>query len=165
MEYHIIILIDTSYSMALCMPKVINALNSFVSNLKNSRYNNGYFTLISFSNYVKNIVNRQNIISIPIFTEKDLYAYGSTALYDAVCTAVYENLDIPLKTSMFIISDGDDTMSVNSNKNDAQNLCDRAKSRGWDIIHCNTDENVLNVSQIKFNPETNLEDIFKHMTI
>ena len=66
---------------------------------------------------------------------------------------------------MFIITDGDDNDSYVNNKEDTDRITNEAiKFGGWEITHCHTDTNLLNIPTITYDVN-NIMDIFENLKI
>ena len=158
--FHVIIMIDTSYSMYNRLINIINSLNNFVTKLKEKNQNDIYLTVVQFNNNLKYICKLININKIGFFTREQFNIYGSTALYDSMAEILLDfGLDSEINQVLFIISDGEDNLSKKYNSNTVNELCEIGKnSQKWNIIHCNTDVSKLNVQTIIFDPD-NIDDI------
>lgn len=167
-EIHIIILLDVSYSMHAHINNFVNALNNFVKKLRNT--NESYMlTLGEFNTNLNFITEYQNVDNIKDFSVHDFKIHGTTALYDAICNTfkfISKNNNIKAKkTKMFIITDGDDNASFLNNKEDADRVTNEAiKFGGWEITHCHTDSNLLNIPTITYDVN-NIMDIFENLKI
>ena len=64
---HIIIMIDTSYSMYNRIVHIINSLNNFVNKLKEKNQHDLYLTVVQFNDKLKYICKLTNINKIGIF--------------------------------------------------------------------------------------------------
>ena len=82
--FHIIVMIDTSYSMYNRLINIINSLNNFINNLKQKNHNDIYLTVVQFNDKIKYICKLININKIGQFTTDQFNIYGSTALYDSI---------------------------------------------------------------------------------
>lgn len=160
---HIIVLIDSSYSMESCMKDVVDGLNNFLEKI---RYNhNTYMSVLTFSKHVKCIVECQNVISIKKFQKTEFSTNGSTALYDSICETVTKFSKLNLKNNLFIITDGDDNCSVSYTKKNTDDICLEAlKSRNWKITHCHTDSSILNIPTIHYNVD-DISNIFDNLKL
>jgi len=158
--FHVIIMIDTSYSMYNRLINIINSLNNFVLKLKEKNQNDIYLTVVQFNDKLKYICKLVNINKIGNFYSNQFSIYGSTALYDSMAEILLDfGLESEIIQNLFIISDGEDNLSKNYNNETVNQLCDRGQNFGkWKIIHCNIDVSKLNVQTIIFNPD-NIDDI------
>ena len=152
---HIIILIDSSYSMWNRMENLITELNNFIKSLEEK---NLYITIAHFNHSLHYVTKFQNISYIPTFQLKEFVPYGSTALYDVIFEVITEfGYSKEKENNLFIISDGEDTFSKKT-ENDINLLCEEALRHNWNIIHCNTDASKLHVPTVIFNID-NIDDI------
>jgi len=158
--FHIIVMIDTSYSMYNRLINIINSLNNFINNLKQKNQNDIYLTVVQFNDKIKYICKLININKIGQFTTDQFNIYGSTALYDSIAEILLDfGSESEIYQNLFIISDGEDNVSKNFNNETVNHLCDKAQIFGkWKIIHCNIDVSKLNVQTVIFNPD-NIDDI------
>jgi uncharacterized protein YegL len=163
---HIIILIDCSYSMDSHLDNVVFGLNNFLKKLK-EKYaysENIYLTVVCFSTNIKYILEYKNINIINNFSRFDFQTWGSTALYDSICDVILKFKDFNSKTNLFIITDGDDNVSKIYSKQQTDDICNMAINSGlWNITHCHTDMNILNIPTIKYDIDdiSNVFDMLK----
>jgi len=167
-EIHVIILLDVSYSMSAHINNFVYALNNFIKKLRN--LNDSYMlTIGEFNTQLNFITEYQNVESIKEFSSSDFKINGTTALYDAICNTIKfisRNINIKAKkTKMFIITDGDDNASFVHNKEDTDRLTnDAINFGGWEITHCHTDSNLLNIPTVTYDVN-NIMDIFENLKI
>jgi uncharacterized protein YegL len=167
-EIHVIILLDVSYSMSAHINDFVYALNNFIKKLRN--VNDSYMlTIGEFNTQLNFITEYQNVESIKEFSSSDFKINGTTALYDAICNTIKfisRNTNIKAKkTKMFIITDGDDNASFVHNKEDTDRLTnDAINFGGWEITHCHTDSNLLNIPTVTYDVN-NIMDIFENLKI
>lgn len=164
---HIIILIDCSYSMDSYLCNFVIGLNNFLKNLKSKYKNveNIYLTVVCFSSNIKYILEYENINNINIFLRTQFETWGSTALYDSLCSVILKFKDCNDITNLFIITDGDDNISKNFSKQQTDDLCNLAINSGlWKITHCHTDINILNIPTIKYDID-DISNIFNMLII
>ena len=166
---HIIVLVDVSYSMSSHIYDFVYALNKLLVLLKNNSSIIYRITLAEFNTQLNFIKTFEHIDNIQEFTKTDFHIDGTTALYDAICNTIKyvirKNNIVMYKTKMFIISDGDDNASFIHNKEDTDKLTNEMiEYTGWEIIHCNTDSNLLNIPFIKYDIN-DISNIFDNLHI
>jgi uncharacterized protein YegL len=153
MNKHVIILIDTSYSMQSFNLKIIKGLNDFINNLKsNMTDDNIFLSIISFNNITRYlyklnpIENSFDKISDELFIDS-----GVTNLYDAIGTVINDWIDIKkFKHLLYIITDGDDNFSVNYTKESIEKYCKfLIEINDWEITHCDINLSNLSYENIK----------------
>ena len=147
---HVIVLVDTSYSMQIHADNLISGLNNFISSLASQRSTQTYMSVVFFNDDTTYIHKAVPILNVPRLTVKDIGLYGSTLLYDSINNVLadwlmYDNI----KHHMYVITDGDDTGSKMS-KNTIEKACENAvENFGWSIIHCGVDTNNLNTNCVR----------------
>lgn len=161
---HMIILIDSSYSMWNRMENIVKSLNIFINNIKDKDL---YITIAHFNHALHYVTKFQNISLIPTYYLKEFAPYGSTALYDVIYDVITEfGFGETIHHNLFIISDGDDTCSAR--KQDETNLlCEYAIKNNWDITHCNTDVSKLSVPTVVFDIDdvNDISNLFDRMRV
>jgi uncharacterized protein YegL len=164
---HIIILVDTSYSMFNYINNVVISLNNFIKKLK-EKEDSILITVGYFSNKISYITRYKNIKFVGNILPQEFIVYGSTALYDSICDVI-NNFSVINECyhTLFIISDGDDNVSTKYNREQANKMCEEVSKNNWKILHCNTDGSQLNVQSIIFdikNPD-DIESLFERLQI
>jgi uncharacterized protein YegL len=171
MDKHIIILLDTSYSIKPYDSKIIKGLNDFITKMQISmKETDIYVSIITFNNFSRYIYRLNPIensfekISTEIFIES-----GVTKLYDAVGTIINDWIDIKnFKHLFYIITDGDDNFSVNYTKESIDKYCDfLIKNNDWEITYCDIDLNNLsceNVKKIKYDIN-NIDEMLENLSL
>lgn len=76
---HVIIIIDTSYSMQQHTPKIIKGLNNLLGNLR-MQIEDVYLSVYTFSDLMKCIRKTESVRSIELFSAKDFTRFGMTRL-------------------------------------------------------------------------------------
>jgi len=120
-----VFVIDKSYSMHGVLGDMSKAYNEFVQEMGNSHVANNLFVSVVEFSEPQNILVRNGFQPINTLQDVDFGASGlggSTALYDAVASAIdkavayredQEDAGIDVKTLVFVITDGDDNSSRN----------------------------------------------------
>ena len=167
---HIIILIDTSYSMLKYKNNIIYGLNNFIDKIKNNcNFSNDYLTVCQFNTYINYIVKTRSVGSLNdmIFNTNMLKIDGATALYDSIGNIINEfiNTNAHFETHLFIISDGDDTSSYIFDKVKIEDKCKVAQSNNWIITHCTTENiHIENSILMKYDID-DISDILSNLSI
>lgn len=158
MEEHYVFLLDNSTSMISSYISMSNTITNFIYKLKTlTTSKNIYITLIVFSNEMKWVLKRVNVLEIYKINSGDFLNGGTTALYDSVCTCIL-GIGItgspPENRHLYIITDGYDNCSNKFTQQDAKKWCELAIKMNWEIKHFDTLEyNSLEVPKIKYDPD------------
>lgn len=165
MNNHIIILLDTSYSMIDYSKKIIVGLNKFIQKIKD-KDENTIISIMIFSDKRKYLCKGILVKELlKPFTIIDLGTFGMTHLYDAVGEIIEEWINEKrVKHNLFIITDGHDNGSKYVNEEKATQYCNLAVNQGWDITHCGVDISKLGVKEIKYNIDE-VDDLFVNLQI
>lgn len=139
----IIFILDRSGSMAGLEADTIDGFNSMMKKQANEPGDALVSTLL-FNNELEVIHNRVNIKDVPKLTSKEYYVGGSTALLDAVGSAIKHiakihkyarKEDVPKKTLFIITTDGMENSSRRFSYKDVRKLVEHEKSKcGWEFI-------------------------------
>lgn len=137
--YHIIVMVDTSFSMAPYIFNVAAGINILIKNLQKSNPS-CYVSIVWFHEKTGYIVKSCPVLKCPIISTVDFIGSGMTCLYDSVTEIINEWSGYPChKVSLYIISDGDDNMSCIYTKKTVEELCKKTlRENDWKIIHCGT---------------------------
>jgi hypothetical protein len=152
---HTIVAIDTSLSMRNYIASAVCGLNEFTARLKLSDPDS-YISVLWFNDGWNYVVKASPILFTPLFTISEFSCRSTTSLYDFVYWLVNEWIAFQHLTSLYIISDGDDTTSKIHSELDTTTLCKNATDiRNWAITHCSTDTSKLidHTNQIRYNPD------------
>lgn len=139
----IIFILDRSGSMAGLEADTIGGFNSMMKKQANEPGDALVSTLL-FNNELEVIHNRVNIKDVPKLTSKEYYVGGSTALLDAVGSAIKHiakihkyarKEDVPKKTLFIITTDGMENASRLYSYEDVRSMVEHQKSKhGWEFI-------------------------------
>lgn len=169
MKSHIIILIDNSYSMVKYQPSIITGLNNFIYQLKvNKAQDDVYISVVLFTDSTEYLCKAMNIKEIGIFEPKHFSRSGTTALYDVIGEIMIEWMNQILDvTTLYVISDGDDTNSKNYTKESIEKLSKLLiENVGWKIVHCDTDVSKMKNSTKNITYELDdIDGLFNKMAI
>jgi len=165
---HIIILIDTSYSMENYKNNVINGLNNFINKIKNNyNFSNDFLTVCQFNTNMTYLLKTRPVASLNdiIFNTSMLKIDGATALYDSIGTIINDFINTPYETHLFIISDGDDNSSNTYNKIKIEDKCKFVQNNNWIITHCTTENiHIENSILLKYNID-DISDILSNLRL
>lgn len=166
---HIIILIDTSYSMLKYKNNIIDGLNNFTNKIKNNyNFSNDYLTVCQFNTYINYIIKTRPVGSLNdmIFNTNMLKIDGATALYDSIGNVINEFINnSQFETHLFIISDGEDTSSYIFDKIKIEDKCKFAQTNNWIITHCTTENiHIENSILMKYDID-DISDILSNLRI
>lgn len=161
---HVIIVIDTSYSMRQYVPKIIKGLNNLLCNLR-MQIQDVYLSVYTFSDIIKCIRKTDSVKNIELFSDKDFVYFGTTRLYDTIISVINDFASERNCThDMYIITDGDDNHSDKSEE-DAKKICKQALDTGiWKITHCHTDISKLGVNFVHYK-ENNIISLLENLSI
>jgi len=117
-----VIVLDESGSMHLDRPKVIHALNDFIT-AQQAEGLDCRVTLMKFNDRVKTVLDDIQLSELRKITESDYQPNGGTALFDAIGTAIRkfsEEKDILL----VVITDGEENSSREFSQTQVKKLID-----------------------------------------
>ena len=100
-EMDIVLLLDRSGSMKGVESDTIGGYNSF---LENNNYDYAKVTTILFDNQYEIVTNRKNIKDVSPLDSSTYFVRGTTALYDAIGTAITELDKQNPKMVLFVIT-------------------------------------------------------------
>lgn len=86
MCHDIVMIIDESGSMSMVENEVIEAINNFIQNQKNTLEDNSTFSLWKFNNKITHLVD--DIVLKDVKTFREFTPHGTTALMDAIGKAI-----------------------------------------------------------------------------
>jgi uncharacterized protein YegL len=160
---HVIIILDTSYSMKNHLDKIITGINSMLNNARKNP--DDYLSLIFFNTNVTYIYRGVPVLDSSNITYDNFLEFGCTALYDTVGDIVSELSKTIMNTVLYIITDGQDTSSKKYTKKSVDKICDFAiKSGRWKIVHCSSADDLINVTQQRFNIN-DIDSLLKNLMI
>lgn len=151
---HITFVIDRSGSMTTCWSDAINGLESFINEQKKGD-DKCTFSLYSFDNAVDKNLDFANmkLISESV-SDFDIWPRGSTALYDAIGTAIVETgktlarmkeVERPGKVLFVIQTDGYENSSKEySSTKVKEMITEQTEKYSWDFMFLGADINSVN---------------------
>jgi len=134
----IIILMDESGSMMSMGDEPINSVNTFINEQQKNIINDGAtFTLITFNDKQRRIIDRQKLIDVKPVKQESYNPEFLTALNDAVCCTIQTELKSgkPCDKVLMIISDGEENSSKFFTLEDRNKfMTDVRDNYNWKII-------------------------------
>lgn len=150
---HVILMIDSSWSMYQYSEKIYKGLRKFIQQLKDSG-RNVYVSIVFFSDEPVYFLKSVPIGSIDYMDFSKVRINGVTKLYDSVVNVLTEwSHNMCNKNTLYIISDGEDNSSDEHDEKSAQEVVNQAQNHpAWKVVQCDTETPVLetrNVVQYK----------------
>ncbi len=129
----IVILLDESFSMRTNAYSMLNAMNRFINFQKSVPDDGSTLSILCFSTKVRVLIENTPIKLAPLFNKSDYHPDGSTALYDAIGTAIdmHQNRR---RVVIAIVTDGRENASSIYSKENIKEKISMAKSRGCHFI-------------------------------
>ncbi len=137
-----VFILDRSGSMGGLESDTIGGFNSMIKEQKGKK-GEAYVTTILFDNKVETLHNRLPIKKVKPITEKDYFVRGTTALLDAVGSAVAKvdaarkdmaKKDIPAHTVFVITTDGLENASREYTAKAVKSVIEKHKKEGWEFV-------------------------------
>ena len=139
----LVFIIDRSGSMAGLVTDTIGGFNSMIEKQKRQD-GECYVSTVLFNNESEVLHDRVKLRDIPMMTENDYTACGSTALIDAIGGAIHHigNIhkyarveDVPEHTMFVITTDGYENSSHRYTSEDVKRMIERQKEKyGWEFL-------------------------------
>ena len=149
----IIFLLDKSGSMQPKGSEPISGYNQFIKDQSDPSLGEAKVTLVLFGTYINTIYACKDIKEVEPISEKDYKAEGMTALRDAIGKTFDEvglrlantpEDERPDKVLVCILSDGDDTSSVEySTEQINQKITEQSEKYSWNIQFMGTTKNAI----------------------
>ena len=145
------IVLDRSGSMAESKEITIQALNTYLEDLKKESERPGFITLSTFDSWSIDIpITKVSLEEIAYFPENILLPRGRTPLYDAIGIAIYdlENIGESSDDSkvLVIVTDGLENASKEYSYDDVRKKIEEKEEAGWLIIYLGADHDAFNQS-------------------
>lgn len=139
----LVFILDRSGSMQELEADTIGGFNSMIEKQKKED-GEAFVTTVLFDNQCEVIHDRVKLSDIPKLTDKEYYTRGSTALLDAVGSAVHHIRtihkyarpeDVPAKTLFIITTDGMENASSKYSYEKVKSLIEHQQEKhGWEFI-------------------------------
>lgn len=140
MKTHITFVLDSSGSMAAIEDDTRGGFNAFLEDQRNED-GEASVSLYDFNTTVERVYVGYPIVEAPKLTEANYTPGGSTALYDAIYTAVTETSDRiaeiddqPDNVIVVVLTDGEENASETPQTRVREQVEYRRKEQGWDFM-------------------------------
>lgn len=138
---HIIAVLDRSGSMSSRATDVIGGFNAFLKNQKEIK-DGSYMSLYLFDDHINRVFHNKGLEEVGELNSSTYTIGGSTALLDAVGTAINDAGD-EKKAVLFVITDGQENASTRFRKEAIQGLISEREKKGWQVIYLGADVNAF----------------------
>ncbi len=142
-----ICILDQSGSM---YGKEEDTIRNYNDMLKKQKQQDGeaYITTALFSDQCHILYRHMPIRQAEALTHMEYYAYGNTALFDAIGT-VFEGVkpEKNEKVLVFIITDGMENASTKYDQKKIRNFIQEKQRRGWEILFFGTEMRILDLAR------------------
>ncbi len=139
----LVFILDRSGSMAGLASDTIGGFNSMIEKQK-AEDGECLVSTVLFNGSSEVLHDRIKLQAVPKMTAKDYVPYGSTALIDAIGSAIHHigrihkyarPEDVPEKTMFIITTDGQENSSCRYTSNQVKELIERRKEKfGWEFL-------------------------------
>lgn len=133
----VIVILDKSGSMVSMGEEPVQSINVFVDEQKLNSDDNATFTLVTFNDTSHVVIDHQPLSSVQPLLQKDYYPYGGTALNDAVCTTIENELEShePNNKVLVIITDGYENSSREYSTWELKSMIKKVESEhDWKVV-------------------------------
>lgn len=135
----IVMILDESGSMNTIRNQMINSINDLIMEQKQVKERPTTFTLVKFSDNVKEIIVNKSLSNVNNVTEYDYTPSGSTALYDAIGKTI-ERFRNEKDVLMVIVTDGQENASKTYTKNQINKMINEKKTNNnWSYVYLSCD--------------------------
>jgi hypothetical protein len=139
--FKIVIILDESGSMDLIRHQMIKAINDLVMEQKQIKERPATFTLVKFSDKVKEVIVNKLLTNVNSLTNADYMPEGSTALYDAIGQTIVRFRN-EKNVLMVIVTDGQENASKKYTRNQINKMIDdKKKNNDWTYVYLSSDIN------------------------
>lgn len=145
----VVFVVDESGSMYYNKQDVIGGFASFIEEQKKVNTGNINISLYTFSNYVEKICSNASLDTVVMLDENTYKPIGSTALYDALGTAIDETgaelrdmkeEDRPSKVLVIVMTDGEENSSRNYSASKVKDMiAEQEEKYSWKFIYMGAD--------------------------
>lgn len=154
----IAVVIDRSYSMNGMEPQVCKGFNTFLWQ-QVCAPGTANISVVLFDDKYEVLHNSVPANTVPAMTDKEYYARGDTALYDALGKTVVEleqrikrmdPLEQPEKVIVAITTDGYENCSLEWTESGLHEKLDEMRAEGWEFIWLSANEDDRQASQLGY---------------
>lgn len=135
----LILVVDASSSMSMTKQETIDAVEKLIDEHRLLKDKKVRVQIYTFDNVVKEVVPLTKLKDYQRNFSQSYITAGMTALYDAIGKAVTDNKENDsefAKTSLVILTDGQENSSREYSKKDISNLLTSVQDgRGWDVSY------------------------------
>lgn len=147
---HVIAILDRSGSMGSSISDVIGGYNAYIDDVAKDKTTKTLISLYTFNENVTCVERKSTIANATRLTHATFKASGTTALYDAIGTALTE-FDAGAKKQhkngvLFIFTDGMENSSRQYSSDAVRELIKSKEGLGWTVIYMGTDHNAWSSS-------------------
>ena len=151
MEEHIdiIFILDESGSMFSMKNEPIEAVNDFIEEQQKLN-DNTKFTLYTFNNKVKLVIDDKPLKNLDPFTSEDYHPSNMTALYDAIGTAVInkKNKNNNKNVIVVILTDGCENCSKEYKRIQIKNMIKEMEDDyKWNFIYLGATQDIFKINK------------------
>ncbi len=127
-----------------------DTIRSYNDMLKEQKQQEGeaYITTALFSDQCHILYRHMPIRQAEALTQMEYYAYGNTALFDAIGT-VFEEVEPEKdeKVLVFIMTDGMENASIQYDQKKVRHLIQEKQRKGWEILFFGTEMRILDLAE------------------
>lgn len=137
--FKIVMVLDESGSMEPIRNQIIGSINDLIMEQKQIKERPATFTLVKFSDKVKEVIINKSLANIRSLTQEDYTPSGSTALYDAIGNTItrFRNEKNVL---MVIVTDGQENASKRYTRNQINSMINEKKiNNNWTYVYLSSD--------------------------
>lgn len=134
----VILVVDASSSMYPTKQETIDAVENLINEHRNLKGKKVRLQIYTFDSSVKNLVPLTKLKEYNNTFATYYNPSGMTALFDGIGRAITENIDDTkfAKTSLVILTDGQENSSQNFNKSSTTELINKVQDElGWDVTY------------------------------
>jgi hypothetical protein len=142
----VIVILDESGSMSYMGDEPVRSINSFIEEQKKHFNENDTFTLITFSDRSKVVIDEEPLSSISPLNTKYYNPSGGTALNDALCITIKKRCesDKPYNKVVVIVTDGCENSSKLYKKYDVKHMIENTEiNYNWKFVFLGSNINAF----------------------
>jgi len=138
-SFKIVMILDESGSMSIIKDKMINSINTLITEQKQVVGKETTFTKVKFNNNYHTVIDNKRINCVNNLTNEDYIPTGSTALFDAIGKTI-SRFRNERDVLMVIVTDGEENASSRFNKSMINNMIeDKQKNNNWTYVYLSND--------------------------